>query len=166
MTEKLYADGYWPSYNVPYFDDISKDSGNALVCRIGLKSNSTDFCWDSAPRANIFRDQQASIRDIDDFKYMINYNNWQTDANSKGDACNAIACRRDLEEQVSSIYPAGGLDGKASSVLLATQSTPVIHARLGPSHDDQEPFCWSNLKQEYVHNGQPDCFTFDWTSIV
>jgi len=166
MTSTLYSNGFWPSYNIPYFEDVYSESGNKLVCHMGMKMNNTDFCYDTCPRANIFRDRQDTIMTMDDFKYMINYNDWENDPLSEGDACDAIACRRDLESDVSSRYPAGGLDGKASSVLSATsQSSPIIHARLGPTNDDQPYFCWSQLKQTYVHVGHPDCFNFDWTNI-
>jgi hypothetical protein len=46
---------------------------------------------------------------------------------------------------------------------------PMIMARLGPTTDEQPIFCWSafdakrNVRgKRFVHNGQPDCYDFDW----
>lgn len=49
---------------------------------------------------------------------------------------------------------------------------PKIYARMGPTHDDQKPFCWSQYEassrlnkrdKKFVHVGHPDCFDFEWT---
>ena len=67
-------------------------------------------------------------------------------------------------------YPAGGLDGKVSSVLsssnLNQNSSPSIYGRVGPTSDDQPVFCWSTTDGSYIHNGQPDCFSYAWSSLV
>ena len=129
------------SFNIPFFDSVSIISGNRAICELGMKmSNNTADCWSSCPRANIFRDQFMSVRTMADMEYMINYNKWQTDPNSLDDPCNAIACRRDLEPSPTSNYPAGGLDGKVSSVLSSRKnsgSAPSIFVRVGPTSDDQ-----------------------------
>lgn len=53
-----------------------------------------------------------------------------------------------------------------------TAFLPKIYARMGPTHDDQLPFCWSAFEarksktnkrgKKFVHVGQPDCFDFNW----
>ena len=98
---------------------------------------------------------------------LINLNNWQEDPLSEDDSCKAIACRRDLESAPSARYPSGGLDGKAASVMGTRRAAlPVVMARVGPTSDDQAPFCWSALPEEYVHRGQTDCFEFVWTNVL
>lgn len=169
MTWFINENGHWPSYNVPYFKDIYEESGNAAACKAGEHSGNTDLCYDTCPRANIFRARQGSVKTMADFQYMINYNDWKNDPFSMNDPCKAIACRRDLETD-SSTYPAGGMDGKASSALMlraarGDRSMPSMLARMGPTSDDQPPFCWSNQEGVYMHNQQPDCFTYKWAAF-
>uniref|UniRef100_A0A2D4KS15 Phospholipase B-like n=1 Tax=Micrurus paraensis TaxID=1970185 RepID=A0A2D4KS15_9SAUR len=61
MTKLLYQEGYWASYNVPYFQDIFNTSGlPALVQKYG-----DWFTYEKTPRAQIFRRNQTLIRDMD-----------------------------------------------------------------------------------------------------
>lgn len=172
MSQSLYKSTYWASYNIPFFDEIYIESGNKAACDAGSVSGNYGNCYDSCPRANIFRSRYDSVLSLSDMQNMINYNDWQTDPNSLGDPCNAIACRRDLEPSESSRYPAGGLDGKVLSVMSSIKQNnpqgPVIMARVGPTNDDQPPFCWSNVENEseFSHTGQPDCFQYQWASVV
>lgn len=170
MTGHLLEEGYWPSYNIPYFPDIALISGNSAACEVHVALNGDHgWCLESCPRANIFRTRQADALTLSAVRDLLQYNDWQSDALSLNDSCNAIACRRDLELQAVKMYPSGGLDGKVSSAALvraalsATPSTAVpVHVRLGPTSDDQPVFCWSQLEQTYTHVGQPDCFNFSW----
>jgi hypothetical protein len=168
MTSTLYSAQYWPSYNIPFFPSVYDLSGNSAVCKIGLQFNNSDNCYSDAPRAKIFREKYSTVSDVLSMQYMINYNDWQSDPNSAGDPCKAIACRRDLEPDFSSRYPSGGLDGKVSSVMSARKSStpiPLIYGRVGPTSDNQTPFCWSDLKEQYVHDGHPNCFDFEWSYL-
>lgn len=174
MTSHLTrSDGYWASYNEPYFIDISVESGNAAEC-----ARNTDSCFVSDPRANIFRAHQSGVHSIDDLKLLLGYNQFQIDPLSKGDPCNAIACRSDLDPSRANRYPFGATDAKVSSALMATRPVPEMQARLGPTTDNQTPFCWSdfdkssaigakNNRQDRVfsHEGQPDCFNYTWEAF-
>ena len=185
MTQKLIADGYWASYNNPYFTDIREISGNEALCR-----QDPNYCHDSDPRAKIFKEHQHEVVDIETMKTMIAYNHWQTDPLSNNDSCSAIACRQDLEPIESNRYPFGATDAKVSSVMKASQPIPDIHTRLGPTHDNQTPFCWNVFDEKYrnlrgiiiiiiiiiyhhhhhhyylgkhfSHEGHPPCFDFNW----
>ena len=59
MTIHLVHEGYWASYNNPFFTDIANVSGNAVLCQ--MNSNT---CYDHDPRANIFREHQDKVKDI------------------------------------------------------------------------------------------------------
>ena len=171
MTAKFVADGYWASYNVPYFEQISVESGNAATCKIfSLRpepETNTDYCWENSPRAQIFRERQANVSTLSDLRLLINYNDWQNDAISKGDPCKTIACRGDLQPDASKAYPSGSMDGKVSSVsrskkMISFSLPPLIEVRYGPTIDQQPIFCWSNLNID-PPPGQPNCFDFAWT---
>ena len=86
----------------------------------------------------------------------------------------------DLEPVHRYQYPFGALDAKISSVVsvMASPESPVeetppkILARLGPTHDTLEPFCWHKFDYvrnvrglPLVHHGHPDCFDFSWTQF-
>ena len=50
--------------------------------------------------------------------------------------------------------------------------TPSFHARLGPTHDDQPPFCWKQFDgllnkrgRPYFHLGHPECYSFSWETF-
>lgn len=94
----------------------------------------------------------------------------------------SIACRDDLQLNVTEQTPFGAVDAKAASVLgiieatrlsnfenLITPALPVFYARQGPAHDQQPPFCWSDFFarhsisiDEFAHKGHPDCFGYTW----
>jgi hypothetical protein len=163
QTEKLAKDGYWGSYNVPYYQDISEASGYAKLCSVDA-----DQCHDTCPRANLFREYQSQITNLDGGKWILAYNSYQNDTASKSDPCNAIACRGDLYEEKSNQGAFGALDVKVTSIQKArvgyNLNHPQISARLGPTHDQQPFFCWSQIEDKgYVHQGQPDCYNFDYT---
>ncbi len=160
MTDLFVKQGYWASYNVPFFPDIRNASGYAKLCQFDK-----DYCFETAPRATLFREHQATVHDLASGNSVLSYNNFQNDAASRNDSCNAIACRGDLEPNEASRGAFGALDTKVSSATAAKRNPgipPQILARLGPTSEQQPVFCWSQLADEssYVHNGQPDCYDF------
>lgn len=176
MTNFIVDNLYWASYNIPYLEEISVRSLNNRACLAGQKRlNETASCWESCARANIFRSRQSKITNLDEFKTLMQYNDWENDPMSEGDPCSAIACRRDLEPLARKNYPSGATDSKVSSVSrvfarsrsdnLASDGYPKIDIKYGPTSDTQPVFCWSNQPQKYAHFGQPDCFDFSWTTV-
>lgn len=167
MTDALARDNYWPSYNSPFFKDIQELSGYSTACNL-----SSVWCYDTCPRANIFRQRQGSIQNEADVQAVLAYNDFENDPLSLDDSCNAPACRGDLEPNLANRGPYGALDAKVTSVINSRRTVgelPIIHARLGPTTDQQPVFCWSSLgesEKQYSHNGQPDCFNFDWQTIL
>lgn len=62
--------GYWPSYNVPYFEKVYNMSGYPeVVAKMG-----TDFSYQLAPRAKIFRRDEGKVVDLDTMKHIMRYN--------------------------------------------------------------------------------------------
>lgn len=162
QTDFLNENTYWPSFNNPFYDDIFEASGYASVCRVD-----EDYCHESAPRNTLFAENHENVVNVLTGGYLLNYNKWQVDTASKNDSCNAVACRGDLELRKVSRGAYGGLDGKVASAVAAKRgihSPPQFYARLGPTKDDQEVFCWSQFAEEsdYSHLGSPDCFDYDW----
>lgn len=192
LTWFLNSQGYWASYNIPYLDQISRKSGNTAACELGRVSTppNNDSCWDSCPRANIFRNRHGALTTVTDMRSLMQYNNWKEDPWSEANPSHAIASRRDLELELKDVYPSGGTDSKISSASrvisgISTASTrshravgpevdrshravgPEVDVRMGPTYDQQPVFCWSTLRSNatFSHEGQPDCFHFPWVTL-
>jgi Phospholipase B len=183
--------GYWLSYNNPFFDDIFILSGYLDECVADAS-----MCHSTDPRALIFKQRQRDVVDLASLMALIRYNDFQRDAFSLNDSCNvsrhddvmlwvivtcadsnmwqSISCRSDLQPNPLLRYPFGAIDAKVSSVMSVRgasddYSGPKIFARLGPTTNGQEPFCWSKFDgkrnvrgKRFSHLGQPECFDFEW----
>jgi hypothetical protein len=109
--------GYWPSYNIPYFEDVFNRSGfPSAVEKVG-----DWFSYELAPRAKIFRRDHHKVQSLEEMLKMIRYNNWQHDPFSDGNPANAISSRMDLVQPQDPQNPYttkaafGSIDGKATN---------------------------------------------------
>ncbi|XP_026574449.1 putative phospholipase B-like 2 [Pseudonaja textilis] len=169
MTRLLYQEGYWASYNVPYFQDIFNTSGlPALVQKYG-----DWFTYEKTPRAQIFRRNQTLIRDMDSMIRLMRFNNFPQDPLSHCQGCNppqngenAIAARSDLNP-ANGTYPFGalhqrrhgGTDMKVTSFEMMKNYSFL--AASGPTWDNLPPFQWSSSPFCNIsHMGQPDLWKF------
>lgn len=158
LTKVLTSQKYWPSYNYPYYKEIQDASGYQKICEFDENN-----CYDTVPRAKIFKANHESVSDINSFKNLMQLNDYP-----KNDACDAIACRGDLEEVPGAF---GAIDAKVGSIMsIKNNEKPSHYVKLGPTTDQQKPFCWSyysmtsELKDdgEYTHKGSYDCYDFEW----
>jgi len=148
--------GYFPSYNVPYFEIIFNMSGYPDV----VKQRGPDSSYQLAPRAKIFRRDQNTVTDLDGLKHIMRDNKFQTDPFSKGNSGNAICSRGDLRATPGL---SGCYDSKVTSYsLFKTLSAEAIN---GPTYQDQPVFSW---KPEFTnaHHGQPTTFNFPWIHMT
>ncbi|XP_070812719.1 putative phospholipase B-like 2 [Pituophis catenifer annectens] len=169
MTKLLYQEGYWASYNVPYFQDIFNTSGlPALVQKYG-----DWFTYEKTPRAQIFRRNQTLIQDMDSMIRLMRFNNFLQDPLSRCQGCNppqngenAISARSDLNP-ANGTYPFGalyqrrhgGTDMKVTSFEMMKNYSFL--AVSGPTWDDLPPFQWSTSPYCNIsHMGQPDLWKF------
>uniref|UniRef100_A0A8C8YZZ5 Phospholipase B-like n=1 Tax=Prolemur simus TaxID=1328070 RepID=A0A8C8YZZ5_PROSS len=149
--------GYWPSYNIPFHEQIYNWSGYPLlVQKLGL-----DYSYDLAPRAKIFRRDQGKVTDMASMKYIMRYNNYKEDAYSKGDPCNTICCREDLNSPNPS--PGGCYDTKVSDIYLASQYT--AYAISGPTVQGGLPVFHWNRFNKTLHRGMPEAYDFDFITM-
>ena len=171
-TQHLIESSYWASYNNPFFTDIRDMTGQTALC---IKNSLQ--CYSTDPRAQIFHELQKNVSSVSDLRLVMQYNHWQTDPLSMKDSCRSIACRADLEVDLTLWGPHGAVDAKVSSYVLASSPIeahipPVVHAKLGPTHDSQPPFCWHQFEQvtdmaghDIMHRGHPACFEYDWLEM-
>ncbi|XP_033098666.1 putative phospholipase B-like 2 [Anneissia japonica] len=170
MTAHLAKTQYWPSYNIPYFEEIFNTSG----CRENVEKYGDWFTYDKSPRANIFRRDQVKVKDMESMIRLMRYNNFKSDPFSRCEKCdppysgeNAIAARSDLNP-INGTYPFaavshrchGATDMKVTSYTM--HKTMSMIAVAGPTSDQQPPFQWSisDYKDKLFHLGQPDIFDF------
>ncbi|XP_032218792.1 phospholipase B-like 1 isoform X2 [Nematostella vectensis] len=149
--------GYWPSYNVPFYELVYNLSGYPdFVARHGVQ-----FSHELAPRAKIFRRDQSMVHDLDSMKHIMRYNDFQHDPYSQGNPMNAICSRGDLI--ADGPRASGCYDGKVTDFTMA--QSLISHAINGPTHEQQVPFHWSQYQFKNKHEGQPDLFNFDFVEM-
>jgi hypothetical protein len=174
VTHILREQGYWASYNIPYFPFIYKISGYLdQFEKVG------DFLsYENTPRAKIFRRDQNRIKDMTTLYKLMQYNDFKNDPLSKCDKCippysaaNAIAARNELNDP-NGTYPihqqsfraVGSIDTKITNSSLFKNFEMIANS--GPTHEQQPIFQWSkSIISSVKHNGQPDIWNFSTYKI-
>ncbi|EGG22387.1 phospholipase B-like protein [Cavenderia fasciculata] len=165
LTFNLLENGYWASYNRPYFQEVFDLMGYPYY----VNQYGDLFTYEYNPRANILRRDQSKVDSLDDMMNVISYNEYLTDPLSTGSAGGAIAARYDLkggpDHPYSWFYHGthGGIDGKVMNSAMFDSYT--VLARNGPTVTDEcPPFTWADW-QDNSHAGMPDEFNFPWILI-
>ncbi|XP_013868362.1 phospholipase B-like 1 [Austrofundulus limnaeus] len=149
--------GYWPSYNIPFHENIYVLSGYGEM----WKEYGNDFSYDLCPRAKIFRRDQADVKDLDSLKYIMRFNNYKKDPYSEGNPCKTICCRNDLKAEKPS--PGGCYDTKVTDFHLAGDF--VAEAVNGPTtQDGLTPFSWDQFSS-VSHQGLPLFYNFTFVQM-
>jgi hypothetical protein len=179
VTSVVRTQGYWGSYNIPYFPELYVESGTQTMYEV----YGDFFSYTKYARPMIFARDAPKIESLEDVKRFIRYNQFQTDPLSQCPGCNpkgnptlVIANRADLvptngtwgnwSQFVGGPYAAGAIDAKIASKLLLESFQGVIIS--GPTYDDQVPFQWSTSPvkglplSQTSHMGQPDLQKFPW----
>jgi len=105
-TMTLKENGYFASYNAPYFKEIFEASGTPKM----VNKYGDFFSYESTPRAKIFARDQSDVEDMESMMKLMRYNDFQNDEFSKCE-CNppysavaAISSRSDLNP-ANGTYP-------------------------------------------------------------
>ena len=151
---------HWPSYNVPYFENIRNLSNVTQMLEKHPELESS-LSYEKCARAKIFRRDHSKIKNIHDFKKIMRYNNYKVDPLSLNDPGKAIASRFDLDDTDPSCM--GAYDGKVSSYKMIKDDR-TVQIIAGPTNDDLPSFNFSNSTacNENKHYGLPDVFNFEW----
>ena len=145
QTAALLESGYWGSYNVAFYPVVRAHMGEV-------------FSYERCPRADLFREFQASVVDISSLQTVMTWNDYRHDPYSRGRASNAIMSRYDLLPV--SPAAAGGIDSKCSSLKERTQGLRTF-ARAGMTYGDVPVFCWGDPQfEDTPHEGHPKCFEY------
>ncbi|XP_023326751.1 putative phospholipase B-like 2 isoform X2 [Eurytemora carolleeae] len=98
LTQIIESQGFWPSYNSPYFKDVYNMSGNQRL----VEQYGDWFSYEKTPRAQIFHRDAVKVTDIPSMIKLMRYNNYTQDPLSVCDcsppysAENSISARNDL----------------------------------------------------------------------
>ena len=126
--------GYWPSYNKALYAGTASRVGQDEMSRL----HGNEYTYMLAPRAEIFRRDQAGVRDEAGMRRVLRYNRYQTDPLADHSPCNQLACRGDLMVPPSA---GGAVNAKFTSSSRLARGQLLFVA--GPTHDDQPVFAWS-----------------------
>ena len=170
LTDVLISQGYWGSYNAPFFPSIFNISGRPELA----KTYGNYLTYDLTPRALIFKRDHVKVTDLNSMTKLMRYNNYKEDPLSR---CNctppysanlAISARDDLTQRNGS-YPFyelgprchGGTDMKLTNYEM--MKNLLFISVSGPTHDDVPPFQWSTsgYDKDHSHMGHPDRWNFD-----
>jgi hypothetical protein len=148
--------GYYPSYNIPMNTTLYQLGGYPEAVQTqGPEMNSYERCV----RARIFRRDQATVVDLDSYKHMMLYNDFEQDPISDGNPLFAISSRVDLDPQQPQCF--GAIDSKVSSYSLYKQGR-IVHAHAGPT--TQQPTFGFNTTWAKctAHTGLVEQYNFGW----
>ncbi|XP_050031713.3 putative phospholipase B-like 2 [Dermacentor andersoni] len=167
VSDILQKKKYWPSYNVPYFEDLFIISGQAAL----VEQYGDYFTYENTPRAKIFRRDHAKVTDTDSMMALMRYNDYTRDPFSR---CNctppynpvyAVSSRYDLLDphgkyDIPKMYrrPVGGMDSKVTS--YERFKNLQFFGISGPSWSVQPVFQWSTSGFRDSHVGHPDRWDF------
>lgn len=164
VSHHINAQGYWPSYNVPYFEDVWKMAGyDIMAAKYGEQ-----FTWSGAPRAKIFKQRQSSVVDVSSLQTLMRYNNWKNDPLSLGCPMNQLASRGDLSPANMPLCYRNAF-GAVNAKITNSHEVAKFRTQFvaGPTHDTQPVFSWTpeiNALFPTPHYGQPHTFNFGWQS--
>jgi len=162
MTSALNTEGYWASYNVPYYPEIFNISEYPKM----VKRYGAEYSYEECARALIFkRDAPIKAIDWEGMKFIMRENNYTEDPLSQGNPSYAISSRFDLmTDQQGGASPYGGLDAKLANSEFFANGTCI--AISGPTYESLPPFNWSNWKNPvFAHYGQPNYYNFPWENM-
>lgn len=151
--------GYFPSYNIPLDHELFNISGyQEAVATQGPQMNDYQTCV----RAEIFRRDQAKVKDLASFQHIMRYNDFENDPISAGNPLYAIAARVDLDPLQPGCF--GALDAKVSSYSLWKQGS-VIMSQSGPTQQQPQFSFNATLAPDCGrHVGLPESYGFGWVA--
>ena len=167
LTDLLVKNGYFPSINVPFTERLYKKAGYPeKVESAGITGDFYSY-YDCA-RYKILARESTRIKNFEDFKKLMTYNNYKRDPYSKSDPAQAIMSRYDLRrdgEPYGAAKAFGGLDSKCCKITEFSTKLH-FHAIASPTKDNNEPWEFGKPPFEDVkYEGLPKRWDFNWTTF-
>ncbi|EDO39917.1 predicted protein [Nematostella vectensis] len=161
MSVYLQENGYWASYNLPYFPTIYNMSGQEA----SREAYGSWFDYHLNPRAQIFKRDQSKVVDLETMMKLMRW----------------VNCNRTLVKKCHSPPPPLTFDSTKEddflgcALVFAALPSHCFHPQItsfelfqkfqciavsGPTHDQQPAFQWSTSEWEKPL-GHPDKFDFE-----
>lgn len=162
LTMQL-ANGYFPSYNIPFFQSVYELSGNAdFAATHGLQ-----YSYQLSPRAIIFRRDAPAVFDYQAFQNIMRSNNYKEDPASKGNPLWAICARGDF---LNPPEPHGCIDAKTTNaeMVMRLEADAISGPTRGLNDAQWTPFDWTEQQhamEKQSHVGQPQTFDFQFVKL-
>ena len=165
VTDFYNRNGYWASYNVPYFETAKRLSGYKTMQ--SLYGNL--FSWEDTPRAKIIRERQGRVTSMTLLQQFMRNNNWTHDPLSLHCPMNQIASRADLSPAGDPLClraAFGSVNVKITSTALSKRF--AANLIVGPTTESTPVFSWT---PEFMrtfptpHYGQAQTYNFDWQHL-
>mmetsp|Transcript_41880 Transcript_41880/g.66527 ORF Transcript_41880/g.66527 Transcript_41880/m.66527 type:complete len:658 (+) Transcript_41880:72-2045(+) len=159
----LREQGYWPSFNRPYFDDVRQATGHTNAQR----QLGSIYSWLNNPRAKIFRGGIKSLNGLMEMRQKMTRNLFPFTGVLPAEPGHEISARMDLS--ISMPIPNGGIDAKV--INRCTFKALQVQAISSPAHDAVPAFQWTNDDGTerwpgYPHNGLPNKWNFGWVQMT
>ncbi|XP_041362264.1 phospholipase B-like 1 isoform X2 [Gigantopelta aegis] len=155
---QILRNGYWSSYNVPFYEKIYNLSGYPDI----VKMKGLDFSYQMAPRAKIFRRDHGKVNSVKTIQEILRSNDYKNDPFSEGNPCKAICCRGELRKEAP--FLGGCIDTKVTSFKMAEDCAASIIS--GPTTASNiPPFHWGKKYANVSHIGLPEEFNFDFFNV-
>jgi len=163
MSSWLTSNGYWASFNRPYFKETRKRSGHDAA----EKMYGDLYSYFKSPRAQIFGSLGVSVENMFDMRNVMNRNDYPDEGVVPNEPGHAISARMDLDP--GSLLPNGGIDAKVVNYCMWKSLS--CQAISGPSHQKQKVFAWRDADGKelfggWPHLGLPDRWGFDWVQMT
>lgn len=161
----LLAERRWfPSINVPWFEDIFNAAGYPeKIAQAGSKGDY--YSYYKAARYLIFNREAPNIQNIEDFKKVMRWNKYKDDEFGHKDPGQQPLSRYDLRDESCEYGKRnafGGLDTKITTVdrMLKNLSLFAIGS---PEHVYNKPWSFGEPPFENLkYDGLPKVWNFDW----
>jgi len=167
VTYVINEQGYWPSYNIPFFKNVFDLAGYEIM----VQEFGPYWSYHGYPRAKILKQRQNSVKDLRTMQEIMRYNDYEHDPLSLGCSCNQLACRGDLAVNNATTFCSPGAFGAINAKITSSSRVPHFEAVIigGPTHQSLPPFEWTEaIDQQFPttkHYGQPKRFNFRWQTV-
>ncbi|GFR79104.1 phospholipase B-like [Elysia marginata] len=159
LTHLLRA-GYFPSYNIPFFEEIYNRSGYPEMAK--KPGAGQKYSYQLAPRAKIFRRDQSTVKDLTSMKAIMRYNDFKHDPYAGGSPWGAICSRGDLDPQNPVVD--GCYDTKVTDFHMAKNLQ--AEAINGPTRGTNlPPFSWTGQWAGQPRAGLPEVYNFTFVGM-
>ncbi|GAB1221363.1 hypothetical protein ENUP19_0079G0054 [Entamoeba nuttalli] len=167
-TEELIKNGYIPSVNAPFFNDVYKYAGVGEKCEA---DNDWYFDYWKSDRMKLIQRDAPHINTYEDFKKFMRYNGYPNDP-LVNDPGQFILSRYDLRPKECVPSPTnptilhcpsnfGGLDSKTINYERAISLK--IDAISSPQYENQPAYEFGKKPFDTaIYNGLPEKWTFPW----